>query len=820
MNRRTFVASCFATIAAAFPAPAADEPPLYLLSYDHGGLVLWGIPHLVATLRDAVQWLDRYPGFKIGLENEAYTYDYLAEHQPAVLEEIRGYLKKYKGRFDIGTCTYGQPLSTYINEESNIRQIQYAQLANRKHFGVTPAIYLMSEHAMHGQIPQILSGFGFQGAIMRTHYMMYGYNPTFDVSVGLWVGADGTRIWAIPTYQGEGAEFGRTPVDNWILTRCPGPECLGNSLEDFAKKFAHLRPLIATRADDAALRREELVKQTETHRGYRWLLLEDLAAAFPAPTQELKTQPNDFKTRMPWGYCGNEIWMGCRKAEMAVLRAERLAAFESLLGGTSREAQLEKAWKELLVSQHHDVQICGLLPDARRHLAASVGASERVQASALEFIAGKMKSAGPLQLTLFNPHSWTYDGWVEVEFAAPREWTRQLEVRSEGSRVPAVLTAALAGSGSAIRGGTVAVHTQLPPLTVTSFSLAPSSQPKSVPTPLVNSAGLSIENAHWKLRLHPEGGFAAIENRASGKPLFESSKRSGVFTGNIDGKKEESRGQWHFPPEQEGLPRIVAVETGVVGTIPYRTELTIWADSPRLDARVRFDFDGQKIGAVTSEPRDSRSAFVHEEKLRFKTFPAVTASAVGVRDLPFIISETAEAYVNGIYWAAVSDGRTGLAVFNKGSMGAVHEADGGFSIPLAFANSYIWGTRILSGEFVYEFSLWPFEGPWQEAGLHKHALEYNLPCVGFASEPGNGELGQKFQPIAFASTEVIVSAAYPQGGAFHLRLYEHTGHPAATNLRAGKGQRLTEVNLAGESLAPVQNPVAFRPWQIRTLRLG
>jgi alpha-mannosidase len=783
-------------------------------------LVLWGIPHLVATLRDAVQWLDRYPGFKIGLENEAYTYDYLAERQPAVLEEVRGYLKKYKGRFGIGTCTYGQPLSTYINEESNIRQIHYAQRANRKHFGVTPGIYLMSEHAMHSQMPQILSGFGFQGAIMRTHYMMYGYNPTFDASVGLWVGADGTRIWAIPTYQGEGAEFGRTPVDNWILTRCPGPECLGNSLEDFAKKFAHLRPLIATRADDAALRREELVKQTEAHAGYRWLLLEDLPAAFPAPTHELKTQPNDFKTRMPWGYCGNEIWIGCRKAEMAVLRAERLAAFESLLGGTSRETQLEMAWKELLVSQHHDVQICGLLPDARRHLTASVDASERVQSSALEFIAGKMKSAGPLQLTLFNPHSWTFDGWVEVEFAAPREWTRQLSVRAERTAIPAVLTSALAGSGSTIRGGTVAIHAQLPPLSVTSFSLAPSSQPESVATPSVNSSALSIENAHWKLRLHPEGGLAALENRTSGKPLFQPGKRSGFFTGTIEGKKEDSRGEWHFPPGQERLPRVVAVETGVVGTIPYRAELTVWADSRRLDVRVRFDFDGQKIGAVTSEPRDSHSAFLHEEKLRFKTFPAFTASAVSIRDLPFIISETSEPYVNGIYWAAVSDGLAGLAVFNKGSMGAVREADGGFSIPLVFANSYIWGTRMLSGEFVYEFSLWPFEGPWREAGLHKHALEYNLPCVGLASEPGNGELGQTFQPIAFASNEVIASAVYPQGGAFHLRLYEHTGQAATTSLRAWKDQHLTEVNLAGESLAPVQNPIAFRPWQIRTLRMG
>jgi alpha-mannosidase len=34
-------------------------------------------------------------------------------------------LKKYAGRFGIGTCTYGQPLSCFINEESNIRQIAY-----------------------------------------------------------------------------------------------------------------------------------------------------------------------------------------------------------------------------------------------------------------------------------------------------------------------------------------------------------------------------------------------------------------------------------------------------------------------------------------------------------------------------------------------------------------------------------------------------------------------------------------------------------------------------------------------------------------------
>jgi hypothetical protein len=215
----------FAVLMLAFAGDSArasvDAPaePLYLLTYDHGGLVLWGRDHFVKYLHSAVDWLDRYPSFKIGLDNEAYTYDRLAEQDPAVLQEIRGYLSKYKRRFGIGTCTYGQPLSAFVNEESNIRQIEYALAADRKYFGVAPDVYLMSEHAMHAQMPQLLRGFGFRGAIMRTHYMMYGYNPCFDVPIGWWIGLDGSRVATVPTYKGEGAQFGKTTVDNWILTR-------------------------------------------------------------------------------------------------------------------------------------------------------------------------------------------------------------------------------------------------------------------------------------------------------------------------------------------------------------------------------------------------------------------------------------------------------------------------------------------------------------------------------------------------------------------------------------------------------------------------
>ena len=42
---------------------------------------------------------------------------------------------------------------------------------------------------------------------------------------------------------------------------------------------------------------------------------------------ELKTEDNDFHVQMPWGYCGNEIFNGVRKAEVEAVQAEKLNAF-------------------------------------------------------------------------------------------------------------------------------------------------------------------------------------------------------------------------------------------------------------------------------------------------------------------------------------------------------------------------------------------------------------------------------------------------------------------------------------------------------------
>ncbi len=807
---------------AAEPEAATNEP-LYLLTYDHGGLILWGTDQFAERLRNAMSWLDRYPSFKIGLDNEAYLYDALAKRDPKLLAELQQDLKRYAGRFGIGTCTYGQPLMSFLNEESNVRQLVYGVRADQEHFGYTPVIYLMSEHAMHSQIPQLLVGCGFQGAIMRTHFMMYGYNPTFDAPIGWWVGFDGSRLPAVPTYPGEGAAFGRTTVDNWFLTRYPSADAKA-SPDDFRRQFAHIHPLLASRADDAGLRREELVKQLEGKPGYRWILLDELLARFPKPEAEFRTRPDDFTVRMPWGYAGNEIWDRSRQAEVSVLVAERLAALSLLSGGAGQEDELRTAWKNLLVGQHHDIQICGLLPDARRFLSNSLAASSQVRDRALAFLGSQFTAEGAGQITAFNPLSWRRTEWLEAPFAFTGKGAAKTIIVKRGDTVvPSVLLAAERYGDGSLMTARVGFPADLPGLGLAAYSLVPTNTaaPVNLPRVETNPASLRLRTPFVDVRFDPRGGVAELTDRADGTALFQTNQRSAFFAGRIDGEAVESQGRWRLEPAGDAAPWVVAREDGLIGSIPYTFEMKFCADTPRIDCRVKFHFSGQRIGRVSNDPRDGVSPFVHEQKLRFKLFPAMNGPVTGVRDLPFAIAETTNRYVEGIYWTAVSDRRVGAAVFNRGTMGAVREADGGFAVPLAYAMFYIWGTRMLNGDFTYEFALLPFRGDWRQADLHRQALAYNFPFATRSSSPGNGPWRDERTLIEAGSDHILLSALYPEHGAVLARLYEAAGEPGETAVRLTRGAaHLVPVNLLGQGNGTVTGPLAFQPWQIRTVKFA
>ncbi len=800
------------------PNKNKSAEPLYMLTYDHGGLVLWGADHFQERLHNAESWLDKYPDFKIGLDNEAHMYDELAVENPKLLEEIKLDLTRYQGRFGIGTCTYGQPLSQFINEESNIRQIGYAIKAIQKYFNYTPKVYVMSEHAMHSQIPQIIKGFGFEAAIMRTHFMMYGYNPTYNSAFGWWVGPDGSRIPTVPTYDGEGAEFFKTTVDNWILTRYPGQDAK-ESLQDFKNQFSHIHPLLASRVDDSGLRKEELVKEYEGNPDYKWILLDEIPEIYPKPDTVFVTKPDDFKVRMPWGYCGNIIWNKSRSAETRVLAAERLDAFRYLVQRESCEKQLNMSWKNLLVAQHHDIQIVGLLNNAEEFLAASLASSGKVIDSTMAFFEANMAADGNRQVTVFNPVSWKRTEWIETVVSFAKGEAKSVEVVQGGQKFPVAFLQKDNYSDGSIFEARIVFAADMDPLSINSYSVLPvTEETNDFRSGIITDAKkLMIQTPYYRVKLNAGGGISSLINTKTGVPVFDEQKRSAYFTGLINGEEKESKGRWIIEKVDSLSPWVTATEYGFIDDIPYTFQMKFYTNKPRVDCNVQFDFNGQKIGQLSDDKRDHISAFVHEKKLRFKCYPATGENVSGIRDLPFIIASTQDKYVEGNYWTAIKGKDQGLAYFNRGNMGSIREADDGFSIPLSYAMYYIWGTRMLEGKYTYKFAIYPFGSDTKPEAIHRKALEYNYLVIKADSKTGNGKLGSKISLLDVNAQNINLSALYVENNKLFMRLYESAGTKTHVPIQLKwNGKLLFESNLKETKGQKVVGETDFNPWEFKT----
>lgn len=103
-----------------------------------------------------------------------------------------------KGQIEIVGGAYSQPIMYTIGEEAVVRQFLLGCKAVEEALGVQVKIYAAQEPCMIGQLPQILSKFGFQGVLYRTSWGAFGFVPSFDAEVVNWIGPDGTSICAIP----------------------------------------------------------------------------------------------------------------------------------------------------------------------------------------------------------------------------------------------------------------------------------------------------------------------------------------------------------------------------------------------------------------------------------------------------------------------------------------------------------------------------------------------------------------------------------------------------------------------------------------------
>ncbi len=811
-----------------------DNKKLYILTYDHGGYVLWK-DHVKPRLKKMFTWLEKYPSLKIGLDYESFTFDEFSKEDPEIVELVGELLKKYPDRVGLGATTYGQPLALTISEESNARQLIYAVRTNLKYYGVTPSVYAISEFALHNQTPQLISQCGYEGAIMRSHVMGYGYTKNFDSPWGQWVGKDGTRVPCVPTYPKQGRGFNCTTVDNWILSRWPDDSDL-YSLEDFRDMFSKYEPLLASRYDDLTQPVDKIIEHTEGKKNFEYVLLEDLPRIYGEAKEELVTTDNDFHVQMPWGYCGNEIFNGCRKGEVDAVQGEKLNALSVMLGGSSLQSLSEEAWKYILAAEHHDVTICGLLDLSRRFIPQSLSASAQVTEQSLRSIASRFASTAGDSIIVINTHSFPVEQWVEVKIPHP-------VCAYDGETKAMCFTEEKDGAF------TLMLLARVEPFSVKKYILK-NAVSENTSQFLWDEKTGTLTTPQYTAILN-NNGIVSLSVNKTGRQIINNPDGA-LFSGYIEGSQQFSRGKWDVAVNEFSA---AASFKGCIGSIPFTFRMSFNKNQNSIDCKCGFDISGEHVGRTDVTHGKPATLTVnghhHEDKLCFVASLFLDENRKMYRDLPYALSEWNGAlrkteeywypddriiydvevspresfenttYYHGIYSVSLRDGKQGLALLNKGCMGCAVEGNRVY-LPLIYSNPYLCGDRILDGYFENEFSILPFESTLSQADLHKQAMAYAYPLTASFVPKGNGEL-DAFTAFDFDSnnSDVILTALYPEENHLLARLCNFGDSECNVTLRPAVGNIVAQTDLLGnETDAVSDNTLSFRPWEIKTIKIA
>ncbi len=288
------------------------------------------------TKESPKQWKDAFPvGFEVGI----CSLEELSKIQP-----IWDVLKEQSVEFI--NPLYSQPYLRQIGEESNWRQFEYGINSLESH-GLKVEVFSSSEHALHPQLPQLLSDFGINYAHATAR--LAGGAPTNYLPKVSWMGLDGSKITAIVSQSGlpngsvwHGRIFEDFPSLIFLAVARPDlKDVVYTNIEDFANPFPGSAEIAAHIRD--------LERQRIYLRGFKTLVSNSALSVF----REIKWGIDEFPIKL----MRSKLISEARKCEDELIQTE---AMDALLAGYNKESQeslLKEAWKLLLIAENHDAYV-------------------------------------------------------------------------------------------------------------------------------------------------------------------------------------------------------------------------------------------------------------------------------------------------------------------------------------------------------------------------------------------------------------------------------------------------------------------------------
>ena len=427
------------------PTGTSDRDRLYILCYDHTDWhcgrfntdYIFG-RHFFCD--HAIPYL-KYPALKIGNQFGGGYYDYLAslthDMDKYRFQELLRLIREHQ--CDLVGGTYSQPISAFLNEEVAIRQFTYGLDSIEKYTGIRVRYYAFSENTGWYYLPQILNDFGFEGALLRSHYQPMGYPAECDTSFVDWVGPDNSRIETIPSYEHDNLRVGQHGLSNseaafmnwyqYVEEIETLPTVLDNLNRYYdEKKEQGIDYVVMASVEDFNwhVTFDQLFPMLDEidpkHEKYCFVTLEEVIGILKAnhcPKPAFDPKPNLWSFAHNAGYIGGLLTQMNTLVAGKITGAETLTAFAAVVGKAlpSVEEKIDFAYKQHLCAEAHDGYEVPETTDIAIHqLMDANRAVTAVQEQALQQLTENIQST-PDSIAIFNTQC--YDRTEPVQVAVP-----------------------------------------------------------------------------------------------------------------------------------------------------------------------------------------------------------------------------------------------------------------------------------------------------------------------------------------------------------------------------------------------------------------
>lgn len=563
---------------------------------------------------------------------------------------------------------------------------------------------------------------------------------------------------------------------------------------------------------------------------------DEMLARGDAFLDSLAVRRDDLQHHAPGCYSahsGIKAWQ--RRAQYAVLSAERWAAIDTVLTGADYPRDdLERAWKQILFNQFHDIlpgsAIEPSYDDARDQLGEAVAISKRIITRVHNRIARRIDipmDPATQPIVVFNPHPWAVSVEVDMQYGVQPNGVRVVD--HDGTEVLSQATQSTATTGDRGRGA-VTFRAEVPALGYALYRLLPGPAPATRSALSVSDDGTVLENDHVRVELDPAtGDLISLLHKASGLDPVAGTRgapRTAICEDPTDtwGHRVIS---YAWPGAAMTLDRIVVRETG-----PLRSRVRVervWGES-RLIEEYLLTHDAPAVRVdVTLDWREK----AHLLKLRFPvalTDPAATYEIpYGTIERPVDgAEEPAQSWVD--LTGTVGGSPAGLTVVctNKHGWDVSPAGSAGGDVPSIGITAvrspvYSWhDPRLLDAEGIYSFQdqgvqrfsleLIPHAGDWRAAQPTRRATVLGAPVRAQQESFHAGDLAPVHSFVDDGAGAVMVSAVkgsedVPEGAPVDLivRAVETLGR---------EGEACVELPLVGRTITE-----SFRPHQVRTFRV-